>query len=151
MTPTAIIREYTSKDKESILELFRMNTPTYFALEEENDLAYYLENEIEYYYIIELEEKIVGSGGINFSEDKVIGKISWDLMHSDYQGKGLGTLLLKFRINKLKEDKEVQQIIVRTSQQAYKFYEKSGFILIEVVKDYWANGFDLFHMQYSRK
>ena len=66
----------------------------------------------------------VGCGGINFAENKTIGKISWDIIHPDFQGKSLGTKLLKYRIEVLKTIPGIQKITVRTLQVAYKFYEK---------------------------
>ena len=67
---------------------------------------------------------VVGWGGINFAENKTIGKISWDIIHPDFQGKSLGTKLLKYRIEVLKTIPGIQKITVRTLQVAYKFYEK---------------------------
>ena len=67
---------------------------------------------------------VVVCGGINFAENKTIGKISWDIIHPDFQGKSLGTKLLKYRIEVLKTIPGIQKITVRTLQVAYKFYEK---------------------------
>ena len=61
---------------------------------------------------------------VNFAENKTIGKISWDIIHPDFQGKSLGTKLLKYRIEVLKTIPGIQKITVRTLQVAYKFYEK---------------------------
>lgn len=141
------IRSYINQDKESILDLFRLNTPDYFSVDEEKDLIYYLEHEIELYFVLEVEDKIVGSGGLNFSDNESLAKISWDFLHPDYQRKSLGTKLLKHRLDLLETMKKVKTITVRTSQLAYPFYEKSGFKLKEVVKDYWAKGFDLYRME----
>lgn len=127
-----------------------MNTPKFFAVDEEEDLKKYLETERELYYVLLYDEKIVGCGGINFSDDKTIGKISWDIFHPDYQGNSLGTKLLKHRIEKLRSIDSIQKITVRTSQVAYKFYEKQGFELIEIIKDYWAEGFDMYSMEYKQ-
>jgi ribosomal-protein-alanine N-acetyltransferase len=141
------IRAYTNHDKESILNLFQLNTPEYFSPEEEKDLLNYLENEIDLYFVLEFDQKIVGSGGINFSEDETHAKISWDFLHPDFQRKSLGTKLLKHRLDALEKMDNVKRITVRTSQLAYPFYEKAGFKLKEVVKDYWAKGFDLYRME----
>ncbi|WP_256014145.1 GNAT family N-acetyltransferase [Desertivirga xinjiangensis] len=143
-----IIRAYTYQDKERVLDLLRFNTPQFFSPNEEGDLLYYLENEIEYYYVIELDRQVIGSGGFNFSGDYSKGKISWDLLHPDFQKRSFGSTLLKYRIKKLKEFSSVREITVRTSQQAYKFYEKHGFQLQGIIKDYWAIGFDLYNMKY---
>ena len=111
-------------------------------------MLFYLENEIQYYFVAEINGQVVGGGGINFSGDETVGKISWDFIHPDFQGKSLGSLLLKHRIEKLTGLTSVRQITVRTSQLAYKFYQKSGFQLFEIVENYWAKGYHLYKMQY---
>ena len=67
----------------------------------------------------------------------------------EYQGKSLGAQLLKYRIEILKSIDGIQKITVRTSQLAYKFYEKQGFTLKEIQRDYWAKGFDMYSMEYN--
>lgn len=141
------IREYNEKDKAAVIGLLQMNTPAYFSPEEEKDLVHYLGHEIESYYVAEHEGEVVGCGGFNFSDDRATGKISWDIFHPGYQGKGWGTRLLKYRIEILKEREHVKLISVRTSQLVYPFYEKCGFVLREIIKDYWAEGFDLYRME----
>ena len=111
------------------MELIRRNTPEYFAAEEEIDLSDYLDREIELYYVL-------------VTNDKTVGKISWDIIHPDYQGKSLGKQLLEYRIDKLKSIDRVRKITVRTSQLVYKFYQKQGFVLKATHKDYWAKGID---------
>ena len=150
MEKNPTIRLYSKTDKEELLKIFNLNTPAYFSPEEEIEFTHYLDNEIELYYIIEVDNQVVGAGGINFTDDKKIGKISWDLIHPDFQGKALGSKLLNHRIEKLKEFKDVQQIIVRTSQLVYPFYEKLGFELLEIIEDYWAEGYDLYTMGYKK-
>jgi|SRR5690554_3470524 len=150
MKKTITIREYKPKDKSEVVNLLRLNTPKYFAIEEEEELKRYLEEERELYYILLYDDKIVGCGGINFTDNKAIGKISWDIFNPNYQGKSLGTKLLKHRIEKLRSIDSVLKITVRTSQVAYKFYEKQGFELLEIRKDFWANGFDMYNMEYKQ-
>ncbi len=144
-----LIRKYTPANKARILDLLRLNTPGYFAPEEEKDLVFYLDHEIEDYYMLVVEDEIIGCGGINYKENHTVGYISWDFFHPDFQGQGFGSMLLEHRINKLKADPEIKQIIVRTTQLTYKFYEKAGFQLIEQAPDYWARGFDLYKMEYK--
>lgn len=139
------IREYNdAADRQIIIELLRLNTPQYFAKEEEDDLIYYFDNHAHDYFVAEIGGQVVGSGGFNLTDDKHIGKISWDIIHPDFQRKGIGLQLLRFRIMRIKKIVSIVSISVRTSQHAYLFYEKSGFKLKEVVKDYWAKGFDLY-------
>ena len=149
MNDLIAIREYEVADKSAVMNLIRLNTPEYFAPEEEADLDRYLDNERELYYVLLFDGVIVGCGGINFADCKTTGRISWDIFHPEYQGKSLGTRLLEYRIGKLKSIGSIRRITVRTSQVAYKFYEKQGFMLQKVEKDYWAEGFDLYRMAYK--
>ena len=87
MQHSPLIRQYSSYDYDSVLELIRLNTPTYFSREEEKDLADYLKFKIQDYFVIDLNNQIVGSGGINYSDDKVKGIISWDMIDPKFQGK----------------------------------------------------------------
>ena len=145
------IREYRTTDKDDVMELIRRNTPEYFAAEEEIDLSDYLDREIELYYVLVTNDRIVGCGGINFADGGTVGKISWDMVHPQYRGKSLGTRLLRHRIEKLEAMRSVRRITVRTSQLAFGFYEKRGFELKGIEKDYWAEGFDLYRMEYVRR
>jgi ribosomal-protein-alanine N-acetyltransferase len=144
-----VIREYEPADKEAVLSLIRANTPEYFAPEEEADLSRYLDCEREWFYVLLFDGKIVGCGGINLADERTTGKISWDILHPEYQGRSLGTRLLGFRIEKLGSLGGIRRITVRTSQLAFGFYREQGFVLKEVKKDYWAEGFDLYAMEYG--
>lgn len=150
MNNSITIRKYDLSDKNTVIRLLRANTPYYFSPKEEKDLINYLENEIELYYVLLFKDKIVGSGGINFADNKTTGIISWDILHPEYQGKSFGSQLLTYRIEKLQSIDTIQKIIVRTSQLTYKFYEKQGFEILEITKDYWAKGFDLYSMKYIK-
>lgn len=140
------IREYKPSDKNRIRELLKLNTPEYFAPEEEQDLIDYLNNHLENYYVVEEEGVVLGCGGFNLSDDPRVVRISWDIIDPGSQGKGVGTFLTKFRIRKIKESKTVETIVVRTTQLVYPFYEKLGFEIKSIEKDYWAPGFDLYYM-----
>ncbi|WP_207422764.1 GNAT family N-acetyltransferase [Desertivirga brevis] len=145
------IREYSVDDKEEVLTLLRLNTPKYFAPAEEADFEHYLDQERELYYVLISEDKIVGCGGINFDDKKTVGKLSWDIMHPDYRGRNLGKLLVLYRLQKLTAIESVKTITVRTSQLAYEFYKKQGFDVLEVAKDFWAEGIDMYKMEFRRK
>lgn len=140
------IRPYNSNDKATVIELLELNTPEYFDVAEKEDFIRYLETEIEDYFIVESEDNLIGAGGINYLFEEGKARISWDFVHPKMQGRGVGRLLMKHRIHHLSSKGEIKWIEVRTSQLAYPFYEKMGFHLVEVDKDYWARGFDLYKM-----
>ncbi len=140
------IMRYTPQYEAAVLALFRSNIPQYFAPEEENELAEYLRHRAHHHYLItNTENEILASGGFEVRGNS--GIIAWDFVHPQQQRKGLGKLLLNFRLNKLQQYPNVQIVRVRTSQFAFEFYQKSGFILQNIQKDYWAKGFDLYDME----
>ncbi|UUC47065.1 GNAT family N-acetyltransferase [Flavobacterium cerinum] len=141
------IRPYHSNDKSQLMTLIRLNIPDYFAPDEEADFEEYLEHHLDYYFVVEVDGIILGSGGFNRTEDLKTAKISWDLFHPDSQGKGLGSALTRFRIQEIQKLGGIQLISVRTSQLVYPFYEKFGFETKEIVKDFWDIGFDLVRME----
>lgn len=140
------IRNYTPADEPALLELLHLNTPQYFAPSEAADYVDYLAQHLEDYFVIEHAGTIVGAGGINYFPNDSLARLSWDLVHPEYQGKGIGRLLTQHRIQHIRNKPGMELIVVRTSQVVYKFYEKMGFTLQTVEKDFWAEGFDLYEM-----
>lgn len=142
-----VIRDYTPADKLDVLEVMSKNIPEYFAPSERKDLENYLEREIERYFVCELAKNIVGAGGINFRPDEHRAVISWDFIDPALQGKGLGSELSRYRLDVLRRREDVRKVIVRTTQMAWKFYERHGFELQFIETDYWERGFDLYFME----
>jgi ribosomal-protein-alanine N-acetyltransferase len=140
------IRPYQKEDFQEVILIFRQNVPQYFSTSEEKALVQYLQHEIDEYFVLAHNRTIIGCGGINFSEDKKTGVISWDFLRPDDHGKGYGSQLLAHRIMRLKQ-LGFRRIVVRTSQHTFKFYEKSRFVLKEIKKDFWAPGFDMYNME----
>lgn len=147
-----MIRPYTVKDQPRLIEILRLNTPKYFDKSEEKDLIEYLNNDSKNYFVVEKFGLIIGAGGFNlgFDEGKT-ARISWDFIDPNYQGQSIGSELTNYRIEQIKNDPKIELIVVRTTQLTHKFYEKMGFSLTEIVPDYWAVGFDLYHMEIRTK
>ncbi|MFD0860657.1 GNAT family N-acetyltransferase [Sungkyunkwania multivorans] len=141
-----MIRNYTKNDKEKVVELLRANTPAFFDPSEEEDYINYLETEVEDYFVYEENSNILGAGGINYFPEERTARISWDVVAPNVQGKGIGKQLVEHRIAQIRKNKGIDSIVVRTSQLTYKFYEKFGFELEKVEKDFWAKDLDLYLM-----
>lgn len=142
-----MIKPYSSAHKKELIEIFKKNIPSYFALKE---LAYfedYLERFSETYCTIFDGNNIAGGIGFQISTAKNEGSITWVFLNPVAMNKGLGRTASEYCIERIKENKSITKIMVRTSQFAYLFFEKLGFKLIHKIDDYWAEGFDLFEMQ----
>jgi ribosomal-protein-alanine N-acetyltransferase len=141
------IRLYHPKDKNQVLNLIRKSTPKFFHPSEEVDLINYLEDELEDYFVAVNDMTIIGSGGINYFPAEKAARISWDMVHPDCHGKGIGRSLVKHRFEVIREKTDCRNVIVRTSQITFKFYEKMGFSIDKIEKNYWAQGFDMYLMR----
>jgi len=141
------IRIYQTDDIAAVLEVFRLNTPNFFDSSEQEELEVYLADHGNTYYVMEENGRIVGCGGYHFDESRTQGRISWDFFHPDYKGRGLGRKLVSHCLEELRKEQGISLIIVWTSQLAYEFYSKFGFKTVEVVKDHWAPGLDLYRME----
>ncbi|MEJ8758393.1 GNAT family N-acetyltransferase [Pontibacter sp. H259] len=146
-----MIRPYMSADKPALLELLQLNTPQYFHPSETKDFEHYLEHELESYYVLEQDGVIVGCGGINYFKEEKLARLSWDMVHPKQQGNGIGRKLATHRINEISSQPKLETIVVRTTQLVYPFYQKLGFALQKTVKNYWAEGFDLYEMHFKIK
>ena len=142
-----MIRRYEEDDLDAVLSVFRQNVPAFFAPGEESDLIDYLREEKEDYFVVVINDKIVGCGGVNYFSDEQQARISWDFFDLHFQGKGLGKTLLEFRISHIRQQASYQKIVVRTSQLAQQFYAKFGFEVQYTKADYWAEGLHLFYME----
>jgi GNAT superfamily N-acetyltransferase len=148
LDPVIDIRHFKSDELEKVIALFRLNTPAFFSLAEEDDLHHYLQYKVEQYFVVYRDNRLIGCGGINLLDNGTTGRLSWDFFDPAFQGKGYGTLLLRHRLSVL-TTKRVGTIEVRTSQHACNFYGKNGFELKEIIHDFWAPGFHLYRMEYA--
>lgn len=144
-----MIRSYLSTDKPKLLKLMELNVPIYFDRSEIADFDAYLDQQVEDYFVLEINQVILAGGGLNYSETRNQAILSWGMVHPDHHKQGKGTQLTQYRIKFAKSQSQVQEIIVRTSQFTYEFYQKMGFNLEKTERDFWAKGFDLYHMVMS--
>ncbi len=97
-----------------------------------------LKNPDNYFYVIELENKIIGyiiAG--EYEESYHLKNIA---IKKEYQGKGYGKFLLNNLIRKAKEEKKKFIFLeVRVSnERAIKFYEEFGFKRNRLLKGYYG-------------
>jgi len=140
-----VIIPYQTGHKSRLLEIFKENTPKYFAPAEQGDFEAYLSEHGKTYYIIKSMGIIAGGGG--YHRNDYVGRLSWTMLDPAYYSQGLGKALINFCIEQMLQNSLITKIEVRTSQHAQAFYSKFGFNVVEHKKDFWGTGLDLFRMQ----
>ena len=141
-----IIRNADQTDLNFLIKIFTLNIPKYFHKKELDDFKkYFNSNNIENYFIIESEGKILGAAGYAY-ENKQTANICWVFVDPDNHNNGLGTKLVNHCIDILKRDNQLNVIQLETSNLTYKFYEKLNFKIQYIKKEYWPNNDDLYFM-----
>ncbi|KKK45171.1 hypothetical protein LCGC14_0778220 [marine sediment metagenome] len=107
---------------------------TFFLKLENNKLVNYLIG-----FIIVIKDQIDRANIINF------------LIHTNFQYKGLGTLLLENVINKIKQLKEIRKVVLNVQESnlgAINLYKKFNFKLNpKIIKNYYQSGENAFLME----
>jgi N-acetylglutamate synthase-like GNAT family acetyltransferase len=142
-----IIRTYHLSDKVGLFDIFKHYIPSDFAPSEIHDFDSYLKEYWSTYFTIEIDGQIVGSIGYQLIDAETTGQIKWILIHPEYAGKGLGKMAIEHCLTIFKTKPKVKKVIVTTSQLAYQFFEKFGFILKKSEKDFWGKGFDFYLLE----
>ena len=143
----AVIRSAQNQDFKFLSKIFSLNVPKYFDKKELNDFKKYFNSKnLESYFIIESQGKVVGGGGYAYENMKT-ARICWLFIDPNYHGFGFGKKLVNYCIKILKNNRRLNVIEVETSNLTYKFYEKLNFKIEYIKKDYWPNNDDLYFMK----
>ena len=97
------------------------------------------------FYVMEINEEIAAAGGFwALHYDPAIARLDWFVIPRRHQGKGFGTMLMKFLESKMKK-KKVKMILAETSSgklydSVVNFYKKNGFTQAAHIPNYWEDG-----------
>tara|TARA_B100000579_G_scaffold436849_1_gene464149 strand:+ start:3214 stop:3618 length:405 start_codon:yes stop_codon:yes gene_type:complete len=128
------------------LLIFKTNEPQFFAKKEKLLFKNYLTNNNIDYYVLFEKNILIAAGGFGLNPKTKSIDLTWGMTHREFQKKGFGTNLLDFRIRKITEKFPNKNITLNTSQKTFKFYEKFGFELQKITKNYYWHGLDRYDM-----
>lgn len=150
------IRPYQPTDAEPLLTLFRRHVPHAFGENEVADYTDFLRTNADPYFVAEHARRgyagrIVGACGHYVRADRQTARIGWIFTDPDVKELGVGGALVRYNLNVLEQYPDVRLIECRTSQVAYRFFEKFGFRLQYTKPDFWAPGLDLYFMALDKE
>lgn len=133
-----MIRPMTPEDIDTVVE---HETMVFGSSLGEEMLHYELmQNQFAEYYVLDIDGVIGYIGMWCVFEN---GQITNFYIHPTHQGKGYGKELLEFALNIFKEKVSVVTLEVRVSNtRAKEMYEKYGFQVGGIRKNYYKNGED---------
>jgi len=101
---------------------------------------------LAFYYVLEISGKIMACGGFYLNPEKKQAGMAWGMVSKTYHKNGFGKQLLEFRKKKIWSLSPQAQIMLDTSQYSYPFFEKMGFKLTAITKDFYGEGLDRYDM-----
>ncbi len=131
-------RAYSSNEKSACLDIFDTNCPAYFATNERQDYADYLDSNPEGYEVCLLNGDVVGAFGLSSRTSDIQG-LNWILISSNYRGKGLGHQFMLRAMNKA-EQLGAKQIKIAASHLSAPFFARYGATEVTNIPDGWGKG-----------
>lgn len=141
-----MFRAYRSEDRETCLAIFDSNVPRFFAPEERAEFADFLAHPLGFYFVLtDATDEVVACGG--YGEIGESGVLTWGMVRRDLHKQGLGRLLLRERIESLKQTlPHLRDIRMNTSQYSVHFFEREGFRATQIKMNGFAPGLHEYHL-----
>ena len=138
---------YSNNFLPDCLKLFTSNVPIFFHTSEQVLFQNYLSRDsINYYLLFNTNNQIVAAGGYELEEKPNTISLTWGMVGACYHEKGYGKYLIEFRLNTINSNFPKADIVLNTSQKTFRFYEKFGFKLVSITKDYYGPELDRYDM-----
>ena len=151
-----IIRPYTPADKPGCISAFKSNMPRFFAPAELEDYSQWLDSltarqapeaGIDNYFVAEDNDRVVGCGGFYLDREKQEATMAWGLISNEHHKKGWGRELFMYRLNVIRSLCVRCRVILDTTQYSFSFFEKIGFGVVKITRDFYGEGLDRYDME----
>jgi ribosomal protein S18 acetylase RimI-like enzyme len=128
-----IVREFGIKDYEYVIELWRAAGLFLSRSDDREEIQKKLERDADLFIVAEENGRIIGA--VMGCYDGRRGWVNHLAVAPDYQGKSLGTLLMKELEKRLKEKgcTKVNLLIEPSNQSVQDFYQKLGYNRDELI------------------
>lgn len=138
MNTTVAFRPYTHADREACLELFDENCPEFFAPNERDDYANFLDAEPEGYEACIVGDRIAGAFGLIAGNARRM-HLNWILLDPKFQGLGIGSAIMG-RITTLAMAAGTHVVDIAASHKSASFFAKFGAAATATTRDGWGPG-----------
>jgi [ribosomal protein S18]-alanine N-acetyltransferase len=150
-----VIREYKATDRKRCIDIFKSNIPIFFTPQELTEFESWLDEQvaekpvntaINFYYVLEEENTVIACGGFHLNTLLSQATMTWGMVDRKWHRKGFGKKLLEYRIQHIKTLLPTATICLDTTQHAYQFFERLGFVVTQITDNYYAQGLDRYDM-----
>ncbi len=145
-----LLLDYQPEYRADCLAICRSNIPRYIDPSEEALFSEFLDRLPRpglFYYIVRADIRIVACGGFMLEPDKERAYLCWGLVQVDWHGKGIGRFMLEHRLERSRSEPGIRRIAMDTSQHTYRFFEKFGFSVGEIIENGYGPGLHRYEMR----
>jgi GNAT superfamily N-acetyltransferase len=140
-------RPYAGADRAACLALFDANCPEFFAPNERADYAEFLATRADGYLVCALDGRVVGAFGV-YTLDAADAQINWMLLSPATQGRGIGTAIMDYTREWMREHGHTR-LKISASHRSAPFFARLGAVEHERVSDGWGPGMHRVEMTLS--
>jgi ribosomal protein S18 acetylase RimI-like enzyme len=143
------VRGFEGTDGSACVDIMGGNTPEFFTEIELAEFPAFLASRDSRYLVVEDQAgRLVACGGYHVNSPERWGGLTWGMVASGEQRRGIGSLLLRVRLERLREE-GVNEVRLDTSQLSRAFYERHGFVVVSIQPDGYRPGLDRWDMKLS--
>jgi len=98
------IKPYKQKYFDNCVDIIESNTPKYILPIEHLAFKNYLLKKNKTYFVLFNGFNLVACGGYGINDSQTKADLSWGLVHRKHHSQGIGSYLLRFRIENIKKN-----------------------------------------------
>lgn len=128
-----MIRKLLKKDFDKVYELGLKLHPNYKII---NDLEEIINNDLNYFYVYEIDGKVVGF--IHYTKLYNSVDLVDIIVRKEYRNQKIGSTLIDYMITNLSADDKIYLEVNTNNKKAINLYQKFGFKVINIRKNYYG-------------
>jgi len=138
MATNITFRLYALADLESCLGLFDANCPEFFAPNERDHYADFLQASPDGYELCVVNDRVVGAFGL-IGGDTRRRSLNWIMLDPQSQGLGVGSAIMD-RVAKLGTAAGLELVNIAASHKSAPFFARFGAVTATMTQDGWGPG-----------
>lgn len=138
MTADVTFRPYSRSGRAACLGIFDANCPEFFAPNERDDYAAFLDKDPAGYELCIVNGQVAGAFGLGGTGTRRAG-LSWIMLDPRFQGLGIGSAVMA-RVRALAGAAGLDVVDIAASHKSAPFFARFGAITTGTIRDGWGPG-----------
>jgi ribosomal protein S18 acetylase RimI-like enzyme len=134
-----VIRPYTSEDEPACLEVLASNVPTFFMPSDLDEFRLFLRGGCGPCFVTSIDGNVRACGGC-YVGDNGVGGLTWGMVHAADHRRGLGSELLRYRLEVIRKVPYAWCVLLNTTQVVAPFFQRFGFRTFRTIENGYGPG-----------